>query len=236
MKKNIVILFLLVLNALSCVVLYKLESKTQYIKHYIERRKGIEQVKRPADYSCIEGWTNTLVKLEYDADVVFFGHSHITDSDFRQYFPDKKIVNLGYPGNNIKGMLLRVDQISSVTPEKVFVMAGANSLWYTKEEFETSYDTLITTIRNTIPNAELYLLNILPQCDGEKGSMMRNITIRCRNKFINSYATSKGIPIIDLYSVYSDDKGSLPDSLSNDGLHLKSDAYNKWAECIIPYI
>lgn len=236
MNKNIIIALLLVFNFLGCIIIYKLESKTHYIEHYIERRKGIKQVERPADYSCIEGWSNTLAKLEYDADIVFFGHSHITDSDFRQYFTNKKIVNLGYPGNNIKGMLLRVEQISSVTPEKVFVMAGANSLWYSKEEFESSYDTLITTIRNEVPYAELYLFNILPQCDGEKGSMMRNITIKCRNKFINSYATTNDIKMIDIYSIYSDKHGNLPDSLSNDGLHLKPSAYDKWAECLIPYI
>lgn len=236
MKKDVVIISLLILNVLCCVVLYKMESRTHYLQHYIERRNGMEQEKLPADYWCIQGWSNTLAKLDYDADVVFFGHSHIYDSDFRQYFPNKKVVNLGYPGNNLKGMLLCVDQISSMTPEKVFIMGGTNSLWYSKEEFECSYDALITTIRNVVPYAELYLINILPQCDGEKGSVMQNIKIRNRNEFINSYAISNGIKMIDVYSVYSDENGQLLDSLSHDGLHLKSRAYDRWAECLKPYI
>lgn len=236
MKKNLLIIFLFLLNLLSCYLVVKLEYKTRYIKHYIERRKGIVQEKRPADLSCIEGWTNTIAKLDYDADIVFFGHSHITDSDFRQYFPDKKIVNLGYPGNNLKGMLSRIEQIDLVKPEKVFIMGGANSLWYSKEEFESAYDTLITNIRNKIPNAELYLINILPQCNGEKGNALRNVTIRSRNRFIDSYATLHDFKMIDVYSLYVDEKGNLVDSLSNDGLHLKASAYDKWAECLIPYM
>ena len=236
MKKNIFIISLLLLNCLCFVVIYKLESKTQYIKHYIERRNGIQQEKYSADYWCIQGWSNTLAKLDYDADVVFFGHSHIYDSDFRQYFPNKKIVNIGYPGNNLKGMLMCVDQIKSVNPEKVFIMGGTNSLWYSKKEFECSYDTLVTTICNTVPNAELYLINILPQCDGEKGSKMQNVKIRCRNKFIKSYAISNKIDMIDVYSIYSDESGNLLESLSNDGLHLKLCAYDKWAKCLIPYM
>lgn len=72
MKKNVVIISLLILNVLCCVVLYKMESRTHYLQHYIERRNGMEQEKLPADYWCIQGWSNTLAKLDYDADVVFF--------------------------------------------------------------------------------------------------------------------------------------------------------------------
>ena len=42
--------------------------------------------------------------------------------------------------------------------------------------------------------------------------------------------------MIDVYSLYVDEKGNLVDSLSNDGLHLKASAYDKWAECLIPYM
>lgn len=53
-------------------------------------------------------------------------------SDFQSYFPNKKIIELGYPGDNIKGMQMRVAQIVAVHPKKVFIMAGTNSLSYKK--------------------------------------------------------------------------------------------------------
>lgn len=239
-KVNIFLLLitctLLVFSVLSSVVIIKLERRTNYIKHYIERRRGVLKTELPPDFWCIQGWSNTLAKMSIDCDICFFGHSQIASSDFRQYFPDKTIVNLGYPGDNLKGMLLRVEQIGFVKPEKVFIMGGVNSLGYSQEEFEDSYDELIKSIRNEVPQAELYIFNILPQCNGRYGNVTNNELIRKRNEYILQYAMSEGIELIDLYSIYSDNEGNLIDSYSIDGLHLKSNAYDIWADSLIPFI
>ena len=237
-KYSVIILVLLLSNILTLSVVYKLEKKTNYIKHYLERQRGIKQSKLelPAAYWCIQGWSNTLEKLNYDCDVCFFGHSHIEESDFRFYFPDKRIVNLGYPGDNIGGMLLRVEQIKSVQPEKIFVMAGVNSLWMPKDEFECMYDSLLTKIQTEVPHAELYIFNILPQSNGILGNNNENSKIKEYNELLFKYATHKRIQLIDLYSIYVDSEGNLISSLTYDGVHLKKEAYSSWAARIKPFI
>ena len=47
-------------------------------------------------------WENCLEKLDYDADVVFFGDSITYQSDFQH--PGLKIVNLGYSGDTLSGI------------------------------------------------------------------------------------------------------------------------------------
>lgn len=103
--------------------------KTSFFRR-IGTRMGICEMnpKDRGDYYCISGWTNTLNKLNYDADVVFFGNSITRGGDFQDYFTDVKTCNLGYPGDNMDGMMLRMGQIKAVNPEKVFVMAGINGL------------------------------------------------------------------------------------------------------------
>ena len=93
--------------------------KTNYIASKLERLgiMKIDPTKR-GDYWCLQGWTNTLEKLHLDVDVVFFGNSITRGSSFEKYFPDVSICNLGYSGDNTDGMLLRVNQIKAVNPER----------------------------------------------------------------------------------------------------------------------
>ena len=100
------------------------------------------------DYWCIIGWTNTLEKINIDFDIVFFGNSITRGSSFHEYFSNKKICNLGYPGDNLDGMLLRVNQIKAVNPTKVFIMAGINGLQYQSLSiFDEKYERLVKLIK-----------------------------------------------------------------------------------------
>lgn len=188
------------------------------------------------DYWCINGWTTCLKKMDVTCDVCFFGHSMIAMSNFQKYFPDKKIIEIGYPGDNIKGMQLRVSQIVAVHPKKVFVMAGTNSLSYSKTEFEQEYNKLITAIQDSLPQVKLHLFNIIPQNDGRLGNTERNPIVRERNIFIKNYSNRKKIPLIDLYTIYTDCNGALDKKYTKDGVHLVPEAYLLWTNAIRKYI
>jgi lysophospholipase L1-like esterase len=56
-------------------------------------------------------------------------------------------------GDNIKGMQMRVAQIVTVHPKKVFIMAGTNSLSYKKDVLAREYDQLIMAIKDSLPQA-----------------------------------------------------------------------------------
>ena len=123
--------------------------KTNFFKR-VGFRMGICEMspKDRGDYWCIQGWTNTLRKLNYDADMVFFGNSITRGSSFHEFFPQLNICNLGYPGDDLDGMVFRVQQIKAVNPEKVFVMAGINGLQYqTEEDFEKKYQRMVDSIK-----------------------------------------------------------------------------------------
>lgn len=188
-----------------------------------------------SDKYAIECWENTLAKMDYDADIVFFGNSITRRSDFRQYFPDKKIVNLGYSGDYPEAMLRRVGQIKTVHPKKVFLMAGVNKLHhYSDEQFETKYRRLVDSISAAVPGARIYLQSILPHTAKCK-SVASNARIVEANAIIKAVAQEKGMTYVDLYSLYDVD-GNLPDDMSIDGLHLKDESYSLWAECIRQFV
>lgn len=219
---------------------YKYEHKCHLITHKlvnmgILKKVPMELIERP-DYWSVVGWNNTIEKLDIQCDVLFFGHSQIAMSDFRQYFPNVNIVTSGYPGDNVEGMVMRVDQIAALKPTKIFFMCGVNSLGMSDEDFKQKYDRLVKAIQQASPHSSLFIFNILPECDGTLGNASLNNKIVQRNQFIKEYTQQNNIQLIDLYSIYANEYGQLYKDITYDGVHLNPEGYDRWAEAIKPYM
>lgn len=214
--------------------------KSKYYKTILVKMDLIEEYKsdkdRP-DYWAINGWTNTLQKMRYDADIAFFGNSITCMSDFQSYFPYKNIVELGYPGDTMEGMMRRMDQLRAVTPEKIFLMAGINGLAkMSLNEFEKQYNTLLDSIHNAVPQARIYVQSILPVNNEMKEHLPSSQKIKDTNYIIRHISEKRRLKYIGLYDLYADKAGQMQRSCTIDGLHLKPEAYTRWANKIRKFI
>ena len=122
--------------------------------------------------------SNMLSQMKYDADVVFLGDSITAQSNFDEIFPDLKIVNLGVHSETLAGMNRRVKEIKAVTPEKIFIMGGINSI----SDFNINkqidcYKSLIDSIQQELPDAEIYIQSILPISKSKEDFFRDNKTI-----------------------------------------------------------
>ena len=229
--KKAMIIFSAVLNVVMLLALYYVACvKTDFSKRMMAKIKHEAYVPERVDGDCVNSWNNCIEKLDMEADVVFFGDSETAGGDWQQEFPDVRSINLGYIGEDTKGMLRRVDAIKAVKPKKVFLMAGINGLQQqTMDEFEYWYAALVDAIHRDVPDAELYIESILPvtsysdYCDNEK--------IREANVLLKRLAADRNIQYIDVYGAYAQD-GALPDAMSYDGVHLYDEAYSIWYEVI----
>lgn len=211
--------------------------KTNFFKR-VGTRMGIREMdpKDRPDYWCIRGWMNTLNKLDYDADVVFFGNSITCGGNFQDYFLNVKTCNLGYPGDNMDGMMLRVGQIRAVNPEKVFVMAGINGLHVqTERVFESKYQRMIDSVKSAVPDAEIYLQSILPVNHEMTKGVASAEKIKNANDIIKRIAQCSDCVYVDLWSLF-EKNDEMPKELTRDGVHLKPEAYERWMEEIRQYM
>ncbi len=182
------------------------------------------------------GWTNCLEKLDYDADIVFFGDSITRNSDFRTFFPHKKIVNLATPGDSILDITERVGSVAAVSPEQVFVLGGINGLRdYNVTTRLKEYKDLLKKLRETVPNATIYVQSVLPISTQKQKEICQNQTIVEFNKELRKLCDEKKMIFVDLFSVYQKE-GSLNPQHSNDGVHLVKESYDIWADAIKNYI
>lgn len=233
MKKGLIILILLNVILLALVA-YVACIKTDYAKRVWSRCIGDVYVPIRVDADCVNSWNTCINQLNLDVDVAFFGNSITCGGHWQEAFPNLRVINLGYIGEDAKGMLRRVEQISSVHPEKVFIMAGINGLrLQSQSQFEHVYTALIDSVRNALPSANIYLESLLPV--SRTSSFCPNAKIVAANDFIRHYAAIHNCTYIDVYSLYAVD-GVLPDNLTYDGVHLTSDAYQRWYDLLQPYL
>ncbi len=225
------------LNIMLAGVVYVAEKKSHVFSMALARRNIITLSSRIyPDYWARVGWTNTIEKLHMDFDVAFFGNSITRGSDFQMFFPDKKIINLGYSGDNMVGMLRRVPMLQASHPKKIFIMAGTNDLVHISlEAYKERYVTLLDAIKNANPDAEIYIESVLPS-NHKMGKYASNEKVQKANEIAKSIAGMYGCKYINLYDLYADNSNELPKELTLDGVHLYPQSYNKWAETIKPMI
>ena len=197
---------------------------------------GIKAQEAKTDWAVI-AWESSLKQLHYDSDIAFIGDSITQGGDFQTYFPNKKVINLGYGGDTIVGMTQRVSMLKNTSPEKVFVMVGINGLTNMNSAvcLET-YSALLDSVKEAVPEAEVYVQSILPiSAKKEKMLLCSNDTIKKFNKEIKKLSEENKMTYIDLYSSFAQN-GQMNENLSADGLHLNSNGYEVWVDSIEDYI
>lgn len=184
------------------------------------------------DYWARMGWTNTVKKLNIRFDVAFFGNSITCGSDFQAFFPDKKIINLGYPGDNMTGMLRRVPMLVAAQPKKIFIMAGTNDLVHISlAEYQNRYEYLLTAIRDSLPKADIIIQSVLPS-NHDLGNYATNTKIQQANELAKILAGKYDCKYVSLYDLYVDENNELRKELTKDGVHLYPQHYDRWADAI----
>jgi len=187
------------------------------------------------DYSLMS-WNSSLEQLVYDADVVFIGDSITRGANFQEYFPDKKIINLGRSGDTVSGISERSYVISHFTPEMIFIMGGVNSIKSNSiEDIISQYESMITKLKTESPNAEIFVQSVLPIQNKNQEGKLTNSNIVKLNEELQSMADRLGVTYIDVYSVYVLN-GEMNPEYTVDGVHLKEEYKHLWLDLLSEYI
>ena len=174
-------------------------------------------------------------------DIIFVGNSITDGNEWNELFNDKRIKNRGISGDITAGVIHRIDEVAKRKPAKVFLMIGTNDLARNISPDSVMKNILLTTsyLRQQSPSTKLYVQSILP-VNGIYGKFAGHINkaqqIVAVNAQLKEKATAYRYTYIDLYTPFSDGEGKLKKELSNDGLHLKGNAYLLWKHLLYPYV
>lgn len=230
------------LAALSLVLICRFALQTDAMQYQL-RQFGLTDRYHLDNTTTVSSWDSCLDRLHIDADVVFLGDSLTRGHDFQADYPELSIVNLGLSGDTILDVTRRVFMLKTVRPEKVFLMAGVNSLRNEKKigKYYAQYVDLCEKIRETVPNAKLYIISVLPVSADHDNRFLGTIRginndfIRRFNDMIQQYANLNNLTYIDLYQYY-EYNGSLNPAYAQDSIHITDDAYRFWIDAVRDYM
>jgi len=174
-------------------------------------------------------------------DIIFLGNSITDGAEWAELFNDLHIKNRGISGDITAGVIHRLNEITNRKPAKIFLLIGINDL-----ARNTNTDSIVKNIlliadyvRQQSPSTKLYVQSILPVNNlyGKFGTHTnKGEQIKITNTQLQADATGHGYTYVDLYSSFVNENGKLKANLTNDGLHLKGEAYLIWKHILYPYI
>jgi len=183
--------------------------------------------------------------------VVFMGDS-ITDGwdapNNGGFFPGKPYINRGISGQTTPQMLIRFRRdVIELKPKVVVILAGTNDIAgntgpTTLEAIEDNLTTMAELARAN--DIRVVFASLLPISDYEVRNGQPIVQsqrrppekIKALNEWMKNYAAAHHLTYLDYYSAMVDEKGSLKNELSDDGLHPNVAGYavmNPLAEAAI---
>jgi lysophospholipase L1-like esterase len=174
--------------------------------------------------------------------IVFLGNSLTEYYELAEFHQNLNLKNRGISGDDIPGVLNRLEEIIQAKPKKIFIEIGINDLGNgdSKEEVLSNYKKLIRKLTLDCPNSQLYIQSILPTAahfDGNQNycNPQINEDIRSINQTLKTESQRNNITFIDLYPHFQKEN-FLNDTYHVDGLHLSGKGYMLWTELIKDYI
>lgn len=176
-------------------------------------------------------------------DVVFMGNS-ITDSWAKmrpEFFENNNIAGRGISGQVTSQMLCRFhSDVISLHPKAVVILGGINDIAHNNGKISNRH--IFENIQSMCDLAKAngikpILCSILPAYQIPwmefiyPGDNVREI-----NNMLKYYAKKNKIDYVDYYSALADEKGSLPSSLSKDGIHPNAQGYKIMEDVVYPHI
>ncbi len=120
---------------------------------------------------------------------------------------------------------------------KVYVMLGINELgWYNLDKFIEYYGNIVDLLRETHPEADIYIISILPvgAKAAKSSDMLNNDRVQMFNERIQGMCTEKQVYFVNGFEALAV-SGSLPDDASPDGIHMQPSYCHKLTDYLLTH-
>ena len=117
---------------------------------------------------------------------------------------------------------------------KIYFMMGINEAGYPWKTLKKKYKETVAMIRDMQPDAQIFLCANLMMTEEKSGqSKTINNKVICKiNAMIEKLASKNEMYYIDVNEIFTDKKGNLCETYSNDGVHVLGKYYRDWMDWI----
>lgn len=118
--------------------------------------------------------------------------------------------------------------------DKIYIELGINEIGSDVNYFIDVYGKMLDTIIEAQPDAEIYVLSVLPvtQKKSNSSTVFNMTRVNMYNEALYQLAADKQCHYMDVCSALQGDDGYLPSGWSGDGVHLHAQYYSVWENCM----
>lgn len=174
--------------------------------------------------------------LPADTNAIVFAGNSITDyCEWNELLNNNHIKNRGISGDNIKGLIDRIDQVTAMQPKKIFLKIGINDLIqrYTCKQILHNYEILIKAVTQKSPHSKVYIQSILPVNEFD---VVKNEDIIFINTNLKSMAAKYRLTYINVFDAVKTKDNKLDWAYTFDGLHFNGKGYLVWKGILQEYL
>lgn len=182
----------------------------------------------PEGEAVSDDWFDDAAFIGHSLIQGFAGYSGLSGPDY-YYLPGSSVETILYskevtlPGGG-SGSLK--SGLSGHIYDRVYLMMGINEIAGDLGVLKADYLDLIELMRSYCPDAELYVLSVLPVTQRkDAGGDFTIKRITAYNEMLTQLCAEQECWYVDLYACFADEDGFLPSSASSDGIHLKKEQY-----------
>lgn len=118
------------------------------------------------------------------------------------------------------------DALEGTDYEHVYLFMGINEIDGDLGALKSEYQRLLDLVERCAPDADIYVLAVLPVTRSKADEGIFTLDrITAYNGMLQELCAEQGCWYVDVYSFYADLDGYLPDTASNDGIHLYAGEY-----------
>lgn len=167
--------------------------------------------------------------------IVFLGDSLTDYVPFNELLPGLPVINRGIAGDNTLGALIRIDEVISLKPAKLFILLGTNDIVYNMSAEKTAENltAIIRKVKEGSPETKIYLETIMPTNPNYE-THRPNDVINSWNERVRAVAKETGCTLIDTHT-HMAENGILPEKYTVDGVHLTGEGIVRWVEFLKPF-
>lgn len=170
-----------------------------------------------------------MSETELPPTTVFLGDSLTAEGAWDEWFPDRRVVNLGVGGDTTESVLERLDQVVEEHPSTIVLMIGTNDLAWRRsvEQIVGGVESILWRLHQELPEARILVQSVLPRAE-DYTDRIKDINIHLRQ-----FASTVKAEWVDLWPVFADDKDELRTDYSEDRLHVNAQGYAAWREELV---
>ncbi|MFI5148508.1 MAG: GDSL-type esterase/lipase family protein [Bacteroidia bacterium] len=187
----------------------------------------------------MQKWNESTVQARIPGGTVFVGTS-LTGFFHFHLLRNEGYINRGLPGDFLHDMHLRMNEVLSLRPARIFLEGGVNDIMSTQlyDAIPWYMESMIIQIREQLPQTRIYIQSILPViCHPSilMSNALFNRIIREKNEELRNLARRCHVIFVDLYPLF-EKSGEMNPDLTVDGVHLTPYGYLIWEKALIPYL